>query len=118
MRHYCTEGDAPGGSLIYKRQVTAAKAGLVDLIMPSWFAWLARNVLIFSNGFKHHGTCWGEQDELDPCVIHLNVSKGGIYNIMVTADRNDVCATTMCPQVVEYIPAEELPGEEPFPTPK
>ncbi len=46
----------------------------------------------------------GEQDKLDPSVIHLNVSKGGVYNIMVTADRADVCATTMCPQEVEYVP--------------
>ena len=70
----------------------------------------------FSNGFKHHGTCWGEQDELDPCVIHLNVSKGGIYNIMVTVDRNDLCATTMCPQEVEYIPKEPEDPPPPFPT--
>ena len=112
------EGDAPGGSLIYKRQVAAVKAGLTDLIMPSWFQWLAKNVMVFATGYKHFGLAWGEQDSLDPCMIHITVRKGGIYNIMVTADRNDVCATTMCPQVVEYIPAEQLPGEEPFPTPK
>ena len=95
--------------------VTAPKAGLADLIMPSWFAWLAKDVQVFANGFRHHGTAWGEQDELDPCVIHLNVSKGGIYNVLVVADRADVCATSMCPQETEYVPAVDLPGE--FPTP-
>jgi len=108
LRHWCMEGDVPGGSLLYKRSVIADKAGVTDLIMPSWFGWLAKDVMVFCNGFRHHGTAWGERDELDPCVIHLNVSKGGIYNIMVTADRNDVCATTMCPQQIEYIPEKKL----------
>ena len=31
--------------------------------------------------------------------------KKGKYNIMILADRNDKCATTMCPQEVEYTPA-------------
>ena len=55
------------------------------------------------------GVAWGEQDELDPCVIHITTSRGGVYNIMVTADRNDVCAMTMCPDAVEYTP--ETPDE-------
>ena len=117
LRHWCTESDTPGGGLLYKRQVTAVKAGVADLIMPSWFGWLAKNVLIFCNGFKHHGTAWEEQDELDPCVLHITVSKGGIYNIMVVADRNDVCATTMCPQDVEYTPEAQPEPPLPFPTP-
>jgi hypothetical protein len=116
LRHWCMEGDVPGGSLLYKRSVIADKAGVTDLIMPSWFGWLAKDVMVFCNGFRHHGTAWGERDELDPCVIHLNVSKGGIYNIMVTADRNDVCATTMCPQQIEYIPEQPEEPPPPFPT--
>ena len=116
LRHWCMEGDVPGGSLLYKRSVIADKAGVTDLIMPSWFGWLAKDVMVFCNGFRHHGTAWGERDELDPCVIHLNVSKGGIYNIMVTADRNDVCATTMCPQQIEYIPEKPEEPPPPFPT--
>ena len=106
LRHWCTESDAPGGNLIYKRQVAAVKAGVADLLMPSWFGWLAKNVLIFCNGSKHHGTAWGEQDQLDPCVIHITVSKGGLYNVMVVADRADRCATTMCAQEVEERPEE------------
>ena len=50
LRHWCMEGDAPGGSLIYKRQITTVKAGVADLIMPSWFGWLAKNVMVFCNG--------------------------------------------------------------------
>ena len=60
-----------------------------------WFQYLAKHVIVFRNGFKHTGTAWGEQDELDPCVIHITCTRGGVYNIMVTADRNDECATTM-----------------------
>ena len=115
LRHWCMEGDAPGGSLIYKRQITTAKAGVADLIMPSWFGWLAKNVMVFATGYKHFGLAWGEQDSIDSCVIHITVSKGGIYNIMVTADRNDMCATSMCPQEVEYIPEEPEDSPPPFP---
>ena len=59
--------------------------------------------MVFSAGVKHHGTAWGEQDALDPCVLHLTVSRGGSYNVMIVADRADTC-TTMCPQEVEYLP--------------
>ena len=72
--------------------------------MPEWFGWVASNVMIFCSGDKHFGQCWGECDEINPCVIHLNVSQKGKYNIMILADRNDKCATTMCPQEVEYTP--------------
>ncbi len=102
LRHWCVEGDVPGGSLCYTRQITAPKAGVADLIMPEWFEFLATNVRVFCNGFKHHGTAWGEQDELDPCVIHIHASRGGIFNVMVVADRCDDCARLKCPQEVEY----------------
>ena len=113
-RHWCVEGDTPGGSLMYKRQVTAPEAGLVDIVMPSYFAWLAKNIMIFSSGVKHNGTAWGEQDELDPCVLHLTVSRGGTYNVMIVADRNDTCATS-CPQEVEYIAPIPVPPDQAFP---
>ncbi len=115
LRHWCMEGDAPGGAPIYKRQLTTVKAGVADLIMPSWFGWLAKNVMVFATGYKHFGLAWGEQDSIDSCVIHITVSKGGIYNIMVTADRNDMCATSMCRQEVEYIPEEPEDSPPPFP---
>ena len=82
--------------------------------MDDWFPHLATNVMIFAAPFKHFGQAWGEQDTLDPSVIQVTVSKGGVYNIMITADRNDMCARE-CPQEVEYIPAVELPGEAAFP---
>ena len=53
---------------------------------------------------KHFGQCWGECDEINQCIIHLNVSQKGKYNIIIFADRNDKCATSMCPQEVEYTP--------------
>ena len=75
---------------------------MVDLIMPSYFAYLATNVTVFCNGFKHLGTAWGEQDELEPSVIHITTSRKGVYNIMVMGDRCDDCARLKCPQEVEY----------------
>ena len=82
LRHWCIEGDAPGGSLMYKKQITAVQTVITDLIMPSWFQHLAKNVMIFCNGFKHQGTAWGEQDELNPNVIHITTTKGRPYHLI------------------------------------
>ena len=112
LRHWCIEGDQPGGSLIYKRQITAPKAGVTDLIMQSWFKYLATNVVVLCSGFRHHGTAWGEQDELDPCVIHVTTSRKGVYNVVVLADRCDECARFKCPQKVEYRVRPEIIEEK------
>ena len=85
--------------------------------MASWFQHLARNVMIFVSPFKHFGQAWGEQDMEEPSLIHVTVSKGGVYNVMVTADRNDECARSeMCPEDLEYIPETPEEGEAPFPS--
>eukprot|EP00973_Karenia_brevis_P048569 6743249-Karenia_brevis.AAC.1 len=84
--------------------------------MPDWFQHLAKNVMAFCSGCKNHGTAWGEQDELDANVIHITTSRGDIYNVMVTADRSDHCATTMCPQEVEYIPSPPQAAPQGFPS--
>ena len=57
LLHYCTESDSVGGNLIYKRKINACAEGITDLIMPDWFVWLARNVMIFGSGDKHFGQC-------------------------------------------------------------
>ena len=79
-------------------------------MMDSWFQHLATNVMVFVSPFKHFGQAWGKQDTLDPSVIQVTVSKGGVYNIMITADRNDACALE-CPGETEYLPVVELPGD-------
>ena len=73
LRHWCLEGDTPGGGLLYRKQVAAIRSGTTDLIVPGWFQHLAKNVMVFCNGYKHHGTAWGVQDELDPNVIHITI---------------------------------------------
>ena len=90
------------------------KAGVTDLIMPDWFQHEAKNVMIFCDGFKHHGTSWVEQEELDPNLIHITTPRGGVYNIMVTADRKDACAR-LGPQPVAYIPSQPEASPQPFP---
>ena len=52
LRHYCVESDDQGGQIIYRRRIQAPKAGIVDLIMPDWFQFLATDVMIWVNGFK------------------------------------------------------------------
>ena len=116
LRHYCIETDSRAGSLIYRRQFTAPKGGLCHVPMPSWFPHLTANVMIFVSPFRHFGQAWGEMDTEDPSLCHVTVSKGGIYNVMITGDRNDACARSeMCPAEIEYTPSEQLPGEDPLP---
>ena len=104
LRHFSVEGDQVGGGLLYRRQITALKAGVTDLIFPDWFAYIAKNVMVFVNGVKHMGSGWGEQDSLDPCVVHITTSRGGKFNVLVTADRADDWAETKCPRDIEYEP--------------
>jgi len=114
LKHWCVESDQPGGSLLYKRRITAPKAGLYDLILPDWFAWLAGDTHVHATGFQHFGLCWGERDEIDPCVLHLHVQTAGSYNILVVSDRADHCATS-CDQDVEYLPPPAQTPDQAFP---
>ena len=79
------------------------------MIMPGFFVHLATDVMIFVNGYGHLGTGWGKQDELDGNVLHINVSRGGDYNVLINAARNDHCAKHKCPAEIEYIPVQEAP---------
>ena len=64
----------------------------------------------------HFGLTCAAQDEYDGNQIIVGASRDGIYNVLVTARRNDECATTMCPQEVEYIPEPpDDSGDNPFP---
>ena len=72
--------------------------------MEDWFSAIAKDVMVFCNGFRHHGTAYGEQDNLDPAVIHINTSRGGVFNVHIMANRKDHCAAS-CPQEVEFVPA-------------
>ena len=61
--------------------------------------------MVFCNPFQHFGVAWGEQDSTDPSVIKINTSRGGVYNVLVTANRKDFGATT-CDQAVEFTPTD------------
>ena len=115
LRHWCYEGDDPGGAVMYRRQLHCNRGNNV-LQMPSFFKHLCTDVLCFSSPVHHFGLTWAAQDEDDGNQIIVGASRDGIYNVLVTARRNDECATTMCPQEVEYIPAQpDDSGESPFP---
>jgi len=110
LRHWCRESDAPGGCLDYARQITATKAGVYELIMPDWFPAISKNVLVFCSPFRQMGTAWGEQSEDDPRIIHIHTSRGGVFNVLIMADRADHCAIS-CDQEVEFTPKEAPPPE-------
>ena len=93
---------------MYTRQIVAAKASVVYLTLPAWFKLLAKNALIFASPFQHFGNAWGKVGEEDGNTIEIHTSRGGAYNVLIVADRADKCATTMCPQELEYIPQVDV----------
>ena len=48
---------------------------------------------------RHFGNGWGE---CDMNTLHVHTTTKGQWNVLITASRNDMCATMMCPQEVEY----------------
>jgi hypothetical protein len=101
LRHWCVESDVPGGSILYRRQITATNAQIITLTMPDWFKYLTTNVIIFCSPYEHFGIAWGKYVDNN---IEIHTNKDGKYNILITCDGNDICATTMCEQEIEYIP--------------
>ena len=104
LRHWCVESDVIGGMVIYRKQITATKASTITIEMSDWFKHLVKNVIVFCSPYKHFGSAWGEY--IGDNNIDVHTSKGGVYNILITCERNDPCATTMCPQEIEYMPVE------------
>ena len=113
LRHWVTESNEPGGNLLYRFQVDAVQ-GNNTIQMPDYFKHLATNVMCVASPVRHFGRCWADLDNNDSNCIILGTSRAGIYNVILTAKRKDICATTMCPQEVEYQPAEEIPGADVF----
>ena len=102
LRHWCIESDKPGGTVMYTKSVEMNTTS-ETFNMPDWFKHLTKDVIVFVTPFKHFGSAWGE------CVdniLHVHTSTKGKWNILITASRADVSATTICPQEVEYIPEE------------
>ena len=77
--------------------------------MPDWFKHLTKDVIVFVTPFKHFGSGWGE------CVdneLQVHTTTKGQWNILITASRNDHCATMMCPQEVEYTTVPIIDDDE------
>ena len=100
------------GGLDYTRQITTTKASVVECVMPDWFPHLAKDVMVFCNQFQHFGVAWGEQDSTDPRVIHIHTSRGGVDNLIITANRKDF-GSVDCEQAVEFTPT--IPPQIPTP---
>ena len=68
------------------------------LSLPDWFKHLTKDVMVFVTPFQHFGSGWGE---CDMNTLHVHTTTKGQWNVLITASRNDMCAT-MSPQEVEY----------------
>ena len=104
LRHWCVESDVAGGMVMYTKQIEMSTTS-ETFSMPDWFKHLTKNVIVFVTPYKHFGSGWGE------CVdntLHVHTSTKGHWNVLITASRKDHCATTQCPQEVEYIEAEPV----------
>ena len=103
LRHWCVEGDTPAGLLMYRRQVNALSTGHHIIEMPSWFEHLAGDVKCFSSpGGRHFGLSWAEQDPDNLNKIIVGCSKPGMYNVLITATRQDHCALHVCEREVLF----------------
>jgi len=116
LRHWVTESDEVGGSLLYRRQVDAIQGNNI-LEMPEFFKHLASHVMCVASPVRHFGLCWADLDTDDASKVILGTSKAGLYTVLVTARRKDHCALHMCPKEVEFIPAPPSDaGTQNFPT--
>ena len=99
--------------VLYRRQITATKAQTLTINMPDWFKHLIKNEINCCSPYEHFGNAWGKY--IDNNIIEIHTSKGGAYNILITADRADWCAENNCPQEVEYIPIQPTNNTNGFP---
>ncbi len=112
LRHWCVEtSDAAGGVVMYRRTIDMAST-TTTFQMPPWFKHLVKDVIIQVTPYQHFGSAWGECTEN---TIELHATTLGKWHVLITAARNDHCATSVCEQEVEYIPDEPEDGESPFP---
>ena len=113
LRHWCVEtADCPGGLVMYRRTIDMTST-TETIQMPDWFSHLTKDVMVQVTPYQRFGSAWGE---CTGNTIELHATTLGKWHVLITASKNDFCcATTMCPQEVEYIPDPPENGEAPFP---
>ena len=97
LRHCCIESDEPSRRVIYRKQINVMQ-GNNNITTPVWFKHLLADVLYFASPVCDFGLYWVAQDCEDGNQIAVGMSKAGLYNVMVTAKGNNICATIMCPR--------------------
>jgi len=102
LRHWCVESDTPGGMVMYRKTIDMTST-TATFEMPDWFEHLSKDVIVMVTPYQHFGSGWGEAEGN---TIEIHVTTLGKWHVLITAQRADHCATTMCPQEIEYIPAE------------
>ena len=75
---------------MYKKQLQLAQ-GKNDIVLDDWFELINEDVLVWVNAFKHRGQGWGE---VVGNTLTIDVSKAGVYNILLMGTRCDHCAKT------------------------
>jgi hypothetical protein len=112
LRHWCVEtADAPGGLVMYRRTIDMTST-TATFEMPDWFSHLVKDVMVQATPYQHFGSAWGGCFEN---TIEIHATTIGKWHVLITAARNDHCATSVCEQEVEYIPDKPEDGESPFP---
>ena len=99
LKHWCIEGDTPGGGLMYRKTIEM-EASTQTFQMPDWFTHLAKDVVCMVTPFKHFGSGWGEVLE-DKKTIEVHVTTLGSWHVLILASRSDMCAMC-CGLDVEY----------------
>jgi hypothetical protein len=100
LKHGCVETDT-GGSCLYQKQLECIQ-GKNEFQLPEWFSALNENVMVWVNPFKHRGQAWGETIGN---VLHVDCSKGGVYNVLIFGQRKD-------PAALSHWKGAEIPPSE------
>jgi hypothetical protein len=108
LRHWCVEtADCPGGSVQYRRTIDMTST-TQSFDMDSWFPDLVKDAIVMVTPYQHFGSAWGE---VSGATVTIHATTLGKWHCLITASRNDICATTMCEQEVEFIPTPPEEGE-------
>jgi len=113
LRHWCVESDAPGGLVLYRRTIDM-NATTATFEMPDWFTHLTKDAIVMATPSGHFGSAYGD---CNGNTVEIHATTLGKWHVLITASRNDMCATTMCPQDVEYTPSMGEARPEPPPPP-
>ncbi len=88
LRHTCIESDKP--YLMYRETVNMQSSTQTIEMPESWFPHIVTSVCVHMTPYQHFGSGWGEV-ESDGYTMKLHVSTLGMWHVLITGVKNDVC---------------------------